>query len=708
MQRPWLLAVVLLLGACSSDDPPTKATGDVCYVASDCPDPLVCAYQKCRTQCLSNKDCPTKHHCVGATQPRTGVCLPDEDCTRNSDCSEPLVCGRRSLCEEQCGKDVDCLASQICDRGSCADVTVAPEAGVPLTPGTSGQTCNLNSDCEPGLVCLPSLSCGKQCVEARDCRAGERCVANLCVTSTAGPSDAGGDTPPGYGAPCAYPSDCLSPLVCRPTGVCAYECVAIGDCRPGEVCNAAHNCIVPPDGGVDTGTDSGGPEAGKPCVSSSECDDGVYCNGYERCVAGRCMPPLEGPCDSHSSCVKDSCEEATKKCTHVTVTTIDADGDGHASLACGGDDCNDKDGTIYKGAPELCDLKDNDCNGVIDNDTVQPRGSTVEFTLTPARTKMLVATLGGKFLVVTSEPTAVYARTLDLAGTSSAEVAIASGKTNVSLLGIATSGDVAAVLFDAYDPSQHRRIALIRPDLTGTKITTLSTATFDGVARDGGVAWNGTRFLAAWSQSYSGTTSGHYTMVEKDGTTTGGIRFLPTYGDAALYFTTMQAAADSANVAVAYSASPGWHLATFSALGDKVAGPVLVAKFPSIATTTTSLASGFLTFVPTGGKHDVYPVSNALVVGTPVSVPFIAPLDALGMSNAVAIAGKNGVDPTLRFGYSSTGIEGTFEYNSPMPVSPATTDVIRLAALPGQQIGLFYLAAGGDKKLYYRRIGCAP
>ena len=41
----------------------------------------------------------------------------------------------------------------------------------------------------------------------------------------------------------------------------------------------------------------------------------------------------------------------------------DHDGDGHASDACGGTDCNDRREDTYPGAEELCDGRDNNCDG---------------------------------------------------------------------------------------------------------------------------------------------------------------------------------------------------------------------------------------------------------------------------------------------------------------------------------------------------------
>ena len=100
------------------------------------------------------------------------------------------------------------------------------------------------------------------------------------------------------------------------------------------------------------GDDDGAPDGGEPdggaCTETSECDDGVFCNGAESCVSGGCVSgtaPCAGTCDEEN----DRCD-----------TCIDADGDGVPSAACGGADCDDDDPGRFPGATEVCDADDVD------------------------------------------------------------------------------------------------------------------------------------------------------------------------------------------------------------------------------------------------------------------------------------------------------------------------------------------------------------
>ncbi|HEX7477881.1 MAG TPA: MopE-related protein [Polyangiales bacterium] len=67
-------------------------------------------------------------------------------------------------------------------------------------------------------------------------------------------------------------------------------------------------------------------------------------------------------CDDKNDCTLDGCDSANNVCTHVA-TPRDEDKDGWD--ACKGD-CNDHDPTIHPQAAELCDNRDNNCNGQID------------------------------------------------------------------------------------------------------------------------------------------------------------------------------------------------------------------------------------------------------------------------------------------------------------------------------------------------------
>ncbi len=52
----------------------------------------------------------------------------------------------------------------------------------------------------------------------------------------------------------------------------------------------------------------------------------------------------------------------------------DGDGDGHADMSCGGDDCNDSVDSVHPGAEETCDGYDSDCDGTVPPDELDGDG----------------------------------------------------------------------------------------------------------------------------------------------------------------------------------------------------------------------------------------------------------------------------------------------------------------------------------------------
>jgi len=164
------------------------------------------------------------------------------------------------------------------------------------------------------------------------------------------------------------------------------------DVRPGEpeVCDGAdNNC----DGQVDNDpvgaptwyVDADNDDFGSPSASQQACTQPVgYADSALDCNDGDSLinPAADEVCDS----VDNDCDGGIdNNATDATPYFADNDGDGYgdpgqSQLSCAvilgfssnSDDCDDFDATIRPGVPELCDSVDNDCNGVVDDNAVDP------------------------------------------------------------------------------------------------------------------------------------------------------------------------------------------------------------------------------------------------------------------------------------------------------------------------------------------------
>ncbi|NOY92652.1 MAG: hypothetical protein GXP55_15800 [Deltaproteobacteria bacterium] len=108
-----------------------------------------------------------------------------------------------------------------------------------------------------------------------------------------------------------------------------------------------------------------GGDASAACVVDSDCDDGLFCNGAETCSPTDPTADVDGCAPAEDACLAgQTCDESAARCLTDCDTTGDADGDGHDSIDCEGDDCDDADPNRFPGNTEVCDTSkhDEDCD----------------------------------------------------------------------------------------------------------------------------------------------------------------------------------------------------------------------------------------------------------------------------------------------------------------------------------------------------------
>ncbi len=251
--------------------------------------------------------------------------------------------------------------------------------------GGAGAACAGDDDCATG-ACVLARGGGKRCAASCDktCPTGQRCVyaaayqTNLCVDAHLSLCD-----------------PCSSSIACRHLGGDASACVAWGSAGNfcGSWCAADADC--PTDFVCAPGKDVAGlavkqcrPAAGGVCSCSVSA---VESAAKTSCGAGSCLGTRTCTTTGLSACSApkgsaETCDGADNDCDGVTdeagaagctQTYVDLDGDGHGSGKLGpclckspgvskGGDCDDTNKTVYPGATEVCDGKDNDCDKAVD------------------------------------------------------------------------------------------------------------------------------------------------------------------------------------------------------------------------------------------------------------------------------------------------------------------------------------------------------
>src|SRR5262249_13474699 len=106
------------------------------------------------------------------------------------------------------------------------------------------------------------------------------------------------------------------------------------------------------------------------------CCNGATCGDDCNDASGSVHPGLAEVCDGLDNDCNGMIDDGV---TSMIWPDADHDLDGDAAAgprtggvmgagtATNGDDCDDTHPTVYVGAPEICDMLDNDCNGMIDD-----------------------------------------------------------------------------------------------------------------------------------------------------------------------------------------------------------------------------------------------------------------------------------------------------------------------------------------------------
>lgn len=342
----------------------------MCTADAECDESAHCDGMTCvgdltnGSSCDEDSDC-TSNHC------QNGFCCGSGDCcARASDCSpalygEPARCLSGSTCQGE-RRDPVCNASNQCQLGSVVD----DDSGC---AGTLSNTCGLY----PSVYCTASATqptdqmslCAMTCSSSADCDMGAYCMSGMCMPR-GNPGDA-----------CTASSQCNDGLSCVDGVCCTSSCT--GTCMACNVPGSEGTCAPVPNN-TDPAAECGGVSCnayyygwtGDQCYRRSDAPaSAVYCDGSGACqdAADVCPSRPQGAVQINCDDVCQSPTSGTCSSTLAGACTNAAAG----SQSCGVGDCRvtvarcnaGTQVTCTPGSPsaEVCDDRDNNCNGLTDD-----------------------------------------------------------------------------------------------------------------------------------------------------------------------------------------------------------------------------------------------------------------------------------------------------------------------------------------------------
>ncbi len=425
------------LDGLACDDLQPCTTGDTCSGGTCTGTPIACGDS---LDCTTDT-CDYAGQCQHAIQ--AGWCVIDGACVA----AGALQPGQECMsCQPEanprdwtpatglaCDDGQECTAMDLCLDGACTGVAYSCDDGKACTDdqctGTGGcqhavqaDTCLIEDTCwaggvtdpaNPCLDCDPTVSSmawtprsGRACDDGQACTKEDACVAGTCTGTGFDCSDALACTLDA----CDGQGGCSNPLA---EGWCLIDeaCHAAGEAHPTEACMACSPATdrygwtrlisTTPEvcNGVDDNCDGFTDPAGSPGCTDyyrDEDGDGSGVAGDSMCLCAKEAPysaTAGGDCNDHDDAMQpgrvEICDTKDNDCDGTidpensfgcSLYLYDFDGDGHGPggatrCLCGpdgyyqavdGGDCDDTDDTVYAGAVEACNGKDDNCDGSTD------------------------------------------------------------------------------------------------------------------------------------------------------------------------------------------------------------------------------------------------------------------------------------------------------------------------------------------------------